>query len=183
MKIKTYTDERGRKITTYDDILSLEYRQRAYDFAIKSKFTIGWADSAILENQQHKFLHSEFSPDDLARLELVDELMKTPAAEEFEGYQIQKCILNLSTPADANFYHAHAEDKIILYYVNLEWKDGWHGETLFFDETLRNIFLATPYTPGRVTVFDAKIPHSIRPQSHLASFYRFTLATVLVKQK
>jgi hypothetical protein len=45
MEIKNFIDERGRKITTYDDILPLEYRQRAYDFATRSKFTIGWADA------------------------------------------------------------------------------------------------------------------------------------------
>ena len=68
-----------------------------------------------------------------------------------------------------------------MYYVNLEWRDGWHGETLFFDESCKDIVYASPYTPGRVIAFDAKIPHTIRPQSHLASFYRFTLALVYTK--
>ena len=65
--------------------------------------------------------------------------------------------------------------------MNLEWRDGWHGETLFFDESCKDIMYASPYTPGRVIAFDAKIPHTIRPQSHLASFYRFTLALVYTK--
>jgi hypothetical protein len=97
------------------------------------------------------------------------------------GYTLKKCVLNLSTPADVNFVHAHPEDKILLYYVNLDWRDGWHGETLFFDETGKRIMFASTYTPNRLIAFDAKIPHTIRPQSHIASFYRFTLALVYTK--
>jgi hypothetical protein len=68
-----------------------------------------------------------------------------------------------------------------LVYVNLDWQDGWHGETLFYSESQKEIVFASPFTPNRVVVFDAKIPHTIRPQSHIAPFYRFTLTLVLKK--
>jgi hypothetical protein len=60
--------------------------------------------------------------------------------------------------------------------VNVGWRPEWHGETLFYSEDLSEIELALPYTPGRVVVFDATIPHSYRPQSTIADHYRFTLA-------
>jgi hypothetical protein len=63
-----------------------------------------------------------------------------------------------------------------LYYANLEWEQHWHGETLFYSEDLNEIDLAIRYTPGRIVVFDATIPHSIRPQSNVANNYRFTYA-------
>jgi hypothetical protein len=69
----------------------------------------------------------------------------------------------------------------VLYYVNLEWQDGWHGETLFYDESLKNIVFASPYIPGRIVVFDGSIPHTIRPQSYIASHYRFTFALIYNK--
>ena len=76
----------------------------------------------------------------------------------------------------SNFIHSHPEKLAILYYVNLDWEDGWHGETLFYNESGKEIVFASPYTPGRVIVFDASIPHTIRPQSVIGPKFRFTLS-------
>ena len=173
--------DNGRSLRVYDNVLDFEFRNRVYNFANNSMFKIGWADGSIVENQKYQFLHSVYSDDDIERLGILKRLEQTPVAHEMVGYKRTKCILNLSTPSDANFVHSHPEDKILLYYVNLEWRDGWHGETLFFDESCKDVVYASPYTPGRIIAFDAKIPHTIRPQSHLASFYRFTLALVYTK--
>jgi len=176
-----YTLERNKKIKVYDDLFSAKQRSHFYQFADNSYFKIGWSDDAIVENQIHRSLHSQYSPKDIENLGIINAIKNTEASQELDGYNIVKCILNLSTAADANFVHSHPEDKILLYYVNLEWRDGWHGETLFFTENHKNIVFASPYTPGRLIVFDADIPHTIRPQSHLATFYRFTLAIILNK--
>jgi hypothetical protein len=173
--------DNGRSLRVYDNVLDFEYRNQIYKFAQNSLFQIGWADGCIVENMKHQFLHSVYSDEDLNKLGLVSKLEQTPVGQEFVGYKRDKCILNLSTPADANFVHSHPEDKVILYYVNLEWRDGWHGETLFFDESCKDIVYASPYTPGRIIAFDGRIPHTIRPQSHLAAFFRFTLALVYKK--
>lgn len=173
--------ELNKKIRVYDDLFNAHQRSEFYKFANSSYFKIGWADGPIHENTIHRFLHSSYSDKDLDNLGIIDAIKNTEAAHELEGYKIAKCVLNLSTAADANFIHDHPEAKILLYYVNLEWHDGWHGETLFFTENHKNIAFASPYTPGRLISFDAKIPHSIRPQSHLAHFYRFTLAIILDK--
>ena len=173
--------DNGRKLRIYDNVFDMQYRHSLYAFAMSSKFQIGWADSTIAENQKYQFLHSVYSPEDVDRIKIVEQLMNTPVAQEMVGHTLTKCILNLSTPADVNFVHAHPEDRILLYYVNLDWRDGWHGETLFFDETGKDIVFASAYTPGRLIAFDAKIPHTIRPQSHIASFYRLTLALVYTK--
>lgn len=173
--------DRGKRIAIYDDLFTLDQRQHFYGFSDTSLFQIGWADGSIIENHKHRFLHSVYSDDDLKRCGILEAIENSEASKELHGYVLKKSILNLSTPSDANFYHSHPEDKILLYYVNIEWRDGWYGETLFFDEACKNIVFANPYTPGRLIAFDAKIPHSIRPQSHIACFYRFTLALVFNK--
>jgi hypothetical protein len=145
-------------------------------FAQKSNFVIGWADGAIVEKQTNRFLHSVYSEYDVNRLGILQRIAESEAAGELEGYKLEKTILNLSTASDTNYVHTHPEDKVLLYYVNLEWFDGWHGETLFFSEDHKDVVFASPYTPGRLISFDAKIPHTIRPQSHIAAQYRFTLA-------
>lgn len=173
--------EGDRKIRVYDNVFDLLYRDELYKFAKTSLFRIGWADSETPEKARHQSLYSAYSGEDIARLGLLDRLLESPVRDELSGYSVSKCILNLSTPSDVNFVHAHKEDKILLIYVNLDWEEGWHGETLFYSQSRKNVVFASPFTPNRVVVFDPKIPHTIRPQSYLAPFYRFTLAVVLKK--
>jgi len=177
---RIYTDT-GRSIAVYDDLFDLHYKQEVYAFAQNSLFQIGWADDGVVERQANRFIHSRYSADDMARLGLLERIAGSPAAGEIQGYDFARAVLNLSSAADTNYIHAHAEDKVLLYYVNLEWREGWHGETLFFEENLKDVLFTSVYTPGRLIAFDAKIPHTIRPQSHIAAQYRFTLAMVFNK--
>lgn len=171
----------GRTIRVYDDVFDMEYRHGLYSFAQSSTFRIGWADSLTPENRLHQNIHSNYSTEDVQRLGILDRLAATPVAQELQGHKLDKCVLNLSTASDVNFVHAHPEDKVLLYYVNLEWRDGWHGETLFYDESGKEVVFANAYTPNRLIAFDAKIPHTIRPQSHLAPQYRLTLTLIYNK--
>jgi hypothetical protein len=173
--------DNGRKLRVYDDVFDMGFRNKLYAFAQSSLFRIGWADSAIVEYKKHQNLHALYSIEDLDRLGLLPKLRETHVAQELEGFNLDKCIMNLSTPSDANFVHIHPEDKVLLYYVNLEWHNGWHGETLFYDEPGKEVVFASAYTPNRLIAFDAKIPHTIRPQSSIAPFYRLTLALVYNK--
>lgn len=173
--------DRNKSIKVYDDVLTLVQRQHLYLFVTKSKFTIGWADGAVMENQNNNFLHSCFSNEDLDNFKFFDYLQGTELEAALQGYQVNQAIVNLSMPSDYNYVHAHQEDKVLLYYVNLDWQDGWHGETLFFDESCKEVVFASSYTPGRFILFDASIPHTIRPQSIIAAKYRFTFAVTLNK--
>ena len=168
--------DKGRRIRVYDNVLDLQVRNEIYTFARKSAFTIGWEDNGAIEPSQHKFLHATYSSEDITRLGIMFYLAKTPVFRELDGLNLSRAIMNLSTPSDVLQTHTHSAAKVLLYYVNLDWKNSWYGETLFFDESLGKIEFASPYTPGRIIVFDGSIPHTIRPQSHEAPFYRFTLS-------
>jgi hypothetical protein len=173
--------DNGRAIRVYDNVFDMQFRNGLYSFALASKFSIGWADSEKPENRLHQNLHCVFSTEDVERSGVLGRLATTPVAQEFDGHKLEKCVINLSTASDVNFVHSHPEDKVLLYYLNLEWRDGWHGETLFYDETGKEVVFANAYTPNRLVAFDAKIPHTIRPQSHLAPQYRLTLALIYNK--
>ncbi len=173
--------QHGKRICVYDNLFDAFYKNTAYSFARNSLFGIGWGDTDIAEKQSYANLHSVYSEEDLKRLGILEKIEASAAGNELSGHVLSKAILNLSTAADTNYMHTHAEDKVLLYYVNLEWFDGWHGETLFFSEDGKDVVFASPYSPGRLVVFDAKIPHTIRPQSHIAAQYRFTLSLFLNK--
>ena len=168
--------ENNKMIQIYDDVFDFKYRYKIYQYVKKSLFKIGWLDSSVPE-KSYEFLHSEYSKEDIDKLEFFEQLENSPVIEHFKGLEYKHTKVNLSTPSDANFVHAHPEKLAILYYVNMDWQDGWHGETIFYDEHGKDIIYTSPYTPGRIIVFDATIPHAIRPQSTIGPKFRFTLSS------
>ncbi len=173
--------ENGKSLRVYDNVFPLGFRASAFEFAISSNFVIGWSDGVTDAQTAHKYLHSSFSHEDVARLGIVDQIRRSEAANELDGFEIKKTILNLTTASDVHFVHTHCEDKVLLYYVNLSWNDGWHGETLFLDDASKDVIFASQYTPGRLIAFPGDTPHAIRPQSIIADKHRFSLALFLTK--
>jgi hypothetical protein len=171
--------ENNKTIDIYDDVFSMTSRINWYDFAMKSQYSlITWGDTIEPEKQPHNsYLHRKLLEDDMVTLGFINALQDTPIWDHVKDLTYMHSIINLSTPSDVNYIHAHTWEKVgILYYMNLTWLDGWHGETQFYSENNKEVQYTSPYTPGRVIVFDPSIPHTIRPQSIISSQYRFTLA-------
>jgi hypothetical protein len=63
----------------------------------------------------------------------------------------------------------------LLYYPNLEWKDGWDGETVFYDGA-GEIALAVRPRPNRAVFFDSRILHAGRAPGRLCPALRVTVA-------
>lgn len=166
----------GKEIHIYDNLLPLQLRDSIFGFIKNSMFRIGWQDGSHDEAVKHKYLYSTYSDLDTQSCGLLPYLHKTAIAELIKDLKLEKSIVNLSVPTDTHFAHAHPEKLVVLYYANMKWEQHWHGETLFYTESLEDIELAIRYKPGRIVVFDASIPHSIRPQSIAADHYRFTYA-------
>jgi hypothetical protein len=57
----------------------------------------------------------------------------------------------------------------------MEWRNEFYGETLFYNDLGTEIEQASVFKPGRAVLFDGKTSHTIRPSSHHAPSYRFTL--------
>lgn len=162
------------EIKIFDNVVSAHNRNEIYSAVRYSKFSIGWGDSNLLETQQYQFLAARF--EDEKRLELVKRVfIEGPLADELSGLSLVKSFVHLATPADSFFSHTHDQSKVLLYYVNPVWQDGWHGDTIFYEENCKDIRFCSPYTPGRCILFDGHIPHSLRPQSVIGPKYRFSL--------
>ena len=178
-----YLLEGEKELDVFDDVFALSFRNFAYTFIKNSYFKIGWSDSDVPERKSHDyFLHSEYKEKDIEDLGIIKELENSCVWDFIKDYNIEKAVVNLSTPSDVNYVHVHPEDKVLLYYANVEWKEGWHGETQFYSEDLKRIQFSSPYTPGRLILFDANIPHAIRPQSIVGPQFRFTFAMCLNKK-
>jgi hypothetical protein len=175
----------NKKIQVFDDITPLRFREYAYETFINSYFKIGWSDSDDPSRRAtDHFIHSNYSLDDVNKLGLLNLIYSNSDVKNIlKDLSWEKTILNLSTMSDVNYIHSHPESKVVLYYGNLEWRDGGHGETHFYNDNLKDIEFTSSYTPGRIIIFDGSIPHCIRPQSIIGPKYRFTLATTFKRKE
>lgn len=161
-----FTLENDKQIDIFDDVFPLDFRLHLYSIAKSSNFRIGWSDTDVPKRKSNDyFLHSLWSHEEINNIGILALLKESYVDQFIEDYKVEKTVLNLSTPSDVNYIHTHPEKKVLLYYVNVDWKEGWHGETQFYSENLKQVQFTSPYTPGRLLLFDAKIPHAIRPQS------------------
>ena len=63
----------------------------------------------------------------------------------------------------------------LLYYPMAEWKDGWEGETLFYDEFGEVASVVRP-KPNRAVLFDSRILHVGRAPARACQDLRVTVA-------
>ena len=176
--MKEITTDSGKKIYVFDDLLSFEHLNDAYTMCKLLDLSMGWNDTNLAEAQHHRYLHAPLSLDDLPIMSLDKYFVNSPITPLLDGLRMTKAVLNVTVTSDCHYTHTHAEKLVVLFYINLEWKDGWHGETLFFSNDGKEIVYASRYTPGRVIAFDGSIPHSIRPQSREGPQYRYTFASI-----
>ena len=67
------------------------------------------------------------------------------------------------------------DQQTVLVYMNPQWDPQWGGETIFFNHDLDAVRLVQP-RPGRVVMFDGRIPHTGRPPTPKYSHNRYILS-------
>lgn len=178
-KYKKIECEDGKQIEIFDNVFPLHWRTTTYTFVKGSYFQIGWEDDLSGDHGKYdQHIHSKYSHDDFKTLGMREYLSKVPEINDvITKLRLDTIVVNLSCSTDSYLVHTHPSKKVILYYTNLEWQDGYHGETQFWSEDRSSVQFTSPYVPGRVIMFDSTIPHCLRPQSTIATKFRFTLAT------
>ena len=166
----------NKNIEVYDDVFNFQYRHSLLQFLSHSSYKIGWEDGTTVSKDRDKFLHCYFSDNDVKTSLFFENLANTPIIKHIEGRKLERTVCSLITSSDSCFIHTHSENLVLLYYANLEWHNGWHGETLFYDDFGKEIIFTSPYSPGRIILFDGSIPHVARPQSTHATKFRFTFS-------
>jgi hypothetical protein len=164
-------------IHVIDNPFGKAFHEKLYDYVINSYFKIGSQDGpSTLDRRNNVYIHSDYGIDDVNRIGILDKLNEVEEWQPYKDYKLIRTTINVSVPSDTNFPHTHKDQISLIYYVNLDWKPEWAGETVFYNDDLTEITYMSMYKPGRMVLFDGEIPHSIRPQSNSAPHYRFTLA-------
>ena len=164
-------------IDIFDNKIPYQDRLSVFSYSMKSSFNLGWKDS----DEPEKYilnLYSSWTKKECEESKLfpfIEECIEQ--TDWFTNKNFSGAYLNLVTSTSVHYMHSHRDKQIALYYVNLDWQDGWYGETLFYDKNdLNQIVFASPFIPGRIILFDGSIPHCIRPQSISAPKYRLTIS-------
>jgi hypothetical protein len=173
----------GKEIIVWDNLVPTNLRAAFHQYALNSKFKIGWSDSATETAARHKYFHCGLTEDEANTAGVLPFVMNSPIRSYLNGYKLFISVINLTTPNDVHFFHTHNSTEIVLlYYVNQIWQSHWYGETVFSDENSGEVEFTVRYKPGRLVLFDGSIPHAIRPQSVEGDKYRFTYAMCFLKE-
>ena len=170
-------------ISCFDDTIPYNVRQHILSFCANSKFILGWSDGLKIENDKAiPNLHSSWTENDLEKINILPYIIESiDKTSWFTKKSLKSIKLNLVKSDDVHFIHSHPNEYVALYYVNLNWEDGWYGETIFHDPIhVDEVIFTSLYKPGRIILFDGEIPHSIRPQSTRGPKYRMTLSLFFV---
>ncbi len=104
------------------------------------------------------------------------------AVEEFAAdtpYRIYRCYCNYAAYGDMLMVHTDCHPDVrevtALWFITPEWNVEWGGETLFFDSAMDAQVVVSP-RPGRLVLFDGRLPHVGRPPNRICFAPRFTLA-------
>ena len=168
-------------LNIFDDKVPYNIRDGLWERSITADFKLGWADSDEPEKYNLN-IHSDIHPSFVAPSGILPYFEQCiDDTEWFNNTTLDRIVLNVVKSDDVHYMHVHTNTQILLYYINLDWRDGWYGETLFYDpyDTDR-ISFTSPYKPGRIILFDGSIPHAIRPPSIKGPKFRFSLSLFFV---
>jgi len=171
-------------LNVFDDKVPFIVRDNLWNYCINSTYRLGWEDTDVPEKYDLN-IHSNWSTEELESTEILPHFKKCiDETDWFTNNILDKIIVNLVKSDDVHHIHTHRFNQVALYYINLNWQDGWYGETLFFDKfNTNNIVFASSFVPGRIVLFDGDIPHSIRPQSRIATKFRMTLSLFYISKR
>jgi len=162
-------------VEIFDNTLVEDTREALYMFCASTNYEIGWGDVSTFETRQYPCLHHTLTDKEWQQSNFMESIINTKLMESLEGLVFESATINLSFPSSIQFPHTHGSSKVLVYQINPDWRHEYYGETIFYNDAMSEASMSVLYKPNRSIFFDGNTPHSIRPTSHIAPQYRFTL--------
>ena len=173
--------ENNKDIFIYDDVFEAHQIQKMYSYIINSKYMLNVNDDPYHEYKT-KFsttfgcmLTKEEIPE-FGILNYMPQNIKNGFNLSLETND--RCIINNITALDTHYPHDDTGKNTkwsLLYYANLKWDLEWGADTLFLTDDKKDISQISQCKPNRVVLFDATIPHLIRPSTMAATHHRWSI--------
>ena len=168
-----------KDIVIYDDAFSGSEKYKLMCMFYEDSYTVN-RTSAPFDNTKPT-LKSNWS---IAKL-LGSGFLENPIIKDLilkNDLRVGDVYVNLSTASDLHIYHIDSDEEgnmTALYYGNTDWKVEWEGETHFTDNDLNDTKLSCGFVPGRLVLFDGRIPHKSSSPTVTADDYRYVLTLKL----
>lgn len=161
--MKEFKLSSGRYIRYFDDMVDLATQQHFATFCQNSQYRLDGLSRDNWETQK-RYIVSYFSEEELdsSRLFHVSKIQNLLDTHAPNKKRVRQWVIfsDLSTKVYMHYDGGFKVDGSMsfLYYVNNNWDPEWGGETLFANDKGEPEVII-PYTPGRIVLFDSKIPH------------------------
>lgn len=178
MPLTRHQSIEGRHVRVYDDLVALPVMQELTTVFKKA----GFARTEVARPETGNYRHwvAEISLNTVEQIPVHQATMD--AARDFDPlvrYRIYRSYCNYAAYGDMLFTHTDCrpeeKDLTALWYIAPEWDVEWGGETLFYNAQMDAEVVVSP-RPGRLVIFDGRIPHVGRPPNRICYAPRFTLA-------
>ena len=182
MKIETIDFGDGREIYIIDDAVDIGSRFEIYHICCQLPYRITNSSRQEIQGIVDKRLKCDLDLDNpLIKRFLEDNKETSEVINKYipkEKYLYVRSYVNLGTHSDiCNIHTDKGEDsRTILYYANNDWSSNMGGHTIFFDDDGNTKYIVE-IKPGRLCIFDGRIPHTVMPMNVRTSpSFRFTVA-------
>lgn len=168
-------------IEVVDNKLTYSDREEIYDWVLSSSFKYNRISS---QNSTQRTFVSEYSLDEIKKSKLFN-FIQSKFYLRIKNLRIHRMYTNICNPGE--YYEMHVDSNLddqitILYYPNMEWDKNHGGETVFYDQDGLEPIKMVNYIPGRLILFDSKIPHRSNTVNFTTSNKRFSVAIKLLNK-
>ena len=162
---RNFTTSDGRHIVVFDDIVPAKELDALRYTIINGGYNDNAAGVDSTDNVQWimAFEVEEFVQTSL--WQLASQIIRAVSGKEgYYPYDIGcNNIQNMDTTTIHTDCASHENEFTLLIYLNQNWTENHHGETVFFNDEESEVIFAVRPKYGRVAVFHGTIPHSARP--------------------
>jgi len=185
-KIEHITKD-GDSIVIFDDLFEYDTRMLWFQSIYNSSLTFGVSyDSQLTDQKSVVGLGNHMPKWDWENYKFEQHENWSEVQNVLGDRPFKRAWVNVNTGKEMFRYHSDYnlnEAKSILYYPNLKWEPEWDGQTVFKSRDLKTYEYCIDYVPGRLVVFDSRIPHKAVHSNHEAVGYRMIINAVFVKEE
>lgn len=169
----------GKRILVYDGLLPLDQIGMIEKALLQSPFS--WSEIAKPEAEQYRHWARNLDLKATEQLPIYPAAMAAlaPFCTAEQRYKMYRAYCNFSSYGDVLMIHTDCRPEhnelTGLWFMHEKWEVEWGGETLFYNSQDDAEFVCSP-KPGRLVIFDGRIPHQGRPPTRICYAPRYTFA-------
>jgi len=184
MKKSEYTTSSGRKIYVFRDCYDYPYQLNLLDWCVRQQYTFRPANEGVLVGLKSDLVlsaHPNIGATELTIQFKWNEDQFEPLREIMGERELKNHWINANVSKTSPHFHPdHFKEGClsILYYANVKWDLSWDGYTVWATDDLKGIEHVEFPEPGKLVIFDSRIPHKPTAASPEAPSFRYTMNSV-----